>query len=134
MLRSSPLLIFATAIAWAVAVHAQTPTVKSDGPAPYRADAFLAVHHPGQSAAPIILDLSGPRASRVRPYAYASAPRTDGQSRTAVDYRFAPDGLFGSVGFFCLSDDRATADRVLGVIDGSQDGRLVGATLRYPFK
>jgi hypothetical protein len=54
--------------------------------------------------------------------------------KTALDYRLARDGFYGSAGFICLPDDPPIADHAVGVFDGSQDGRLLGATIRYPLK
>jgi hypothetical protein len=138
MPKSFPLLICA-AVAMAGALHAQTPTRQSDGPASYRADEFIGMRHLGQSKATILkptLDVSEPRASFDRPYAspYASAPSNESEARTAIDHRFAPDGLAGSVGFVCDNDGHPPAPHEDGVMAGSQEGRLIGTTLTYPFK
>jgi hypothetical protein len=78
-------------------------------------------------------DASAPVKSSDRTYATIFAAR-DPQVKTAVDYRLARDGFYGSAGFICLPDDPPIADHAVGVFDGSQDGRLLGATIRYPLK
>jgi hypothetical protein len=138
MPKSFPLLICA-AVATAGSLHAQSPTEPSGGPASYRADEFIGTGHLGQSRGTILrpaLDLSEPRASFDHPYAspYASAPSNHGEARTAIDHRFAPDGLAGSVGFVCDNDGHPPAPHEDGVMAGSQEGRLIGTTLTYPFK
>ena len=136
MVKPFPLLVCLVAITSAGAVHAQTPTAEIAGPAHYPAGAAPGVHHLGQSGVPMIgpvVDPAQSRASVVGPAAYASAPRGDGLARTALDHRFAPDGLYGSVGFVCDNDNHPPAPHEVGVLAGSQDGRLMGGTLRLPF-
>jgi len=131
MPRAFPLLVcLAAAIASPAAVGAQTPD-------PYIAEAFLGSHRLGAAEASTIrsaVDLSGLHAAPDRPYAYAFAARGEASARTAIDHRFAPDGLMGSVGFVCDNDGHPPAPHESGVIAGYQEGRLVGATLTYPFK
>jgi hypothetical protein len=138
MLRDFPLLVcVAAAIALPAVVGAQTPSPKSEGPPPYIAEAFLGLHPLGAAKPSTIrsaVDLSSLRAAPDRPYAYASAARGETPTRTAIDHRFAPDGLTGSVGFVCDNDGHPPAPHESGVIAGYQEGRLVGATLSYPFK
>ncbi len=64
----------------------------------------------------------------------ASVTSPSGQPHTAIDYRLKSDGLSGSVGFTCTSDDPVTPYQVVNVLSGSQEGRLLGATIRYPFR
>lgn len=123
MLKSFPLLIgLAAGVAWAGGVHAQARAAQSEAPAALRAWA--------RSAA----DAFALRAPTKRSYAPASARWKDDVSATAVDYRLAPGGAFGSAGFICLSDDPPGAPRMVGVLAGSQVGRLLGASLTYPLR
>ncbi len=78
-------------------------------------------------------DASAPEKSSDRAYGRHFTAR-DPEVKTAVDYRLARDGFYGSAGFICLPDDPPIADHAVGVFDGSQDGRLLGATIRYPLK
>jgi len=71
---------------------------------------------------------------------WASHPDSDAQSedwpKTAIDYRLAPAGLGGSVGYLCVPDHHpfdyqeitAASSRV------GRESSLLGATLRYAFK
>ena len=133
-MRTSPALSLLAALAFAPAACAQT-LAPSGATAPYAA-AALAGLRPGDGAAPIRLSASaepfgGPSKSDY-PGDSVYGPR-DGGPKTAIDYRVAPDGVFGSVGYICLSDDSHIAAQDVGAFAGSQDGRLVGATVRYGF-
>jgi hypothetical protein len=134
MVKLSPFPVFLAAIVWAGALHAQTSVPESGVPAPVLADVFLGVRHPGQSDAATIGPIAATalRASLDGAGAYAS--RADGVARTAIDHRFTPDGPYGSVGFVCDNDDHPPAPHERGVVEGSQEGRLVGGTLRLPFR
>lgn len=123
MLKSLPLLIgVAAGVAWAGGVHAQARAGQSEAPAALRAWARPAADG---------FDL---RAPAKRAYTSVSARWKDDGSATAVDYRLAPGGAFGSAGLICLSDDPPGAPRMVGVLAGSQDGRFLGASLSYPLK
>ncbi len=54
-------------------------------------------------------------------------------NRTVIDYRLARNGLFGELGYFCLGGDPYVVPHEAAVVAGAQDGRRVGAALRYPF-
>jgi hypothetical protein len=84
-----------------------------------------------------VVGISDSRASLDRPYAYASALRNDGQPRTAIDYRFAPDGLVGRVGYLRVIDGHSLDSHEAGLAASPRFGRqgsLVGAALSYAFK
>jgi hypothetical protein len=80
------------------------------------------------------------RAAHSRPYVYADAafPATVAQPRTAIDYRFAPEGLVGSVGYSEFPDGRPMALDEVGLATsvgfGRRPGGLVGAWLHYDFR
>jgi hypothetical protein len=137
MLRS--VLVLGAAIASPAALHAQTPIATSDGAPLYRADAFVGIrplsHARAATIGPVI-GPSGDRASADRVYAddYAYSPRVAGKSPTAVDYQLAQDGLHGSVGYICLSDIAPQAPHEAAVFAGSDLGRMVGASLKFPLK
>ncbi|MBA3811423.1 MAG: hypothetical protein H0X27_07245 [Caulobacteraceae bacterium] len=82
------------------------------------------------------LDLSGARGSIDRPYADIAAARDEGRLRTAVDYRFAPNGMVGSVGYRHIADSRLIdvheVNRAASTQFGLPDSTL-GATLSYTF-
>ena len=82
-----------------------------------------------------VIDASSARASADRSYAtaYGAAPG-GGQSATAVDYSLARNGLHGSVGYICLSDIAPQKPHEAAVFAGSDEGRLVGASLKYPLR
>jgi hypothetical protein len=138
MARVFPLLVCAAAaIASPAVLSAQTPDPTSDGPLPYLAEAFLGLHPIGSAKATTIrsaVDISSLSAAADRRFAYVSAARGEAPTRTAINHRFAPDGLTGSVGFVCDNDGHPPAPHESGVIAGYQEGHLVGATLSYPFK
>jgi|GEM_PF-4136499 len=112
MFRSFPLLALA-AVSLAGALHAQTPPLSKN---------------------PTVLDIAQTRGPVARPYApdptRAWAPR-DESSPTAVDHRFASDGLDASVGFVCDNDGHIPV--LHGVAAGAEPGRLIGTTLRVGF-
>ena len=128
-------LAFSLALAAALAstqARAQSPSVESQGEAPLRAadltgPATSTTRDP-RAASPVI-DMSGRITSAER-----SIGDGDGTARTTVDYNLAPHGVFGSVGFICLSDDAPITARDVGPMGGADDGRLLGGTIRYPLK
>ena len=139
MSRSFPFLVFVAAlIATPAALRAQTPTDGSDGLPPYRANAFLGAHHSDQAGAAMIepaVDLSDRPASADRLYAWA--PWNDDPLRTAFDYRFAPDGLEGSVGYLRVDDGRPLDRHAMGLAPPSRfdrSGALVGASFSFAFR
>jgi hypothetical protein len=79
-------------------------------------------------------DASAPERPSGQIYARSFGSQSPADGKTAVDYRLARGGFYGSAGFICLPDDPSIADHAVGVFDGSQDGRLLGATIRYPLK
>jgi hypothetical protein len=119
------------ALSFAGASRAQTPTNPSDVSARLQAEVLLGVHHPGQSSARLIGPMTGftPREAR----AYGVASPADGP-KTAIDYRIGSDGAFGSLGYVCDNDNHPPAPHDVGVLAGSQNGRVVGGTLRLPFR
>ena len=142
MINSFPILVFVfAALAVPTVIHAQSAGRICDSPT-YCASR-LPGGHPfdgaGARMARFAVAISDPRAARSRPYAYADAafPPAHAQLRTAVDYRFAPEGLVGSVGYTALAagrpldfDDSGLAASV-GFL--RPDG-LVGAWLHYHFR
>ncbi|MEP6967825.1 MAG: hypothetical protein ABI906_07070 [Pseudomonadota bacterium] len=81
-------------------------------------------------------DLSGARGSIDRPYARISAARHDGRMPTTVDYRFAPDGMVGSVGYRRVVDSRPMDAHDVNSAAATQFGlpdNTFGATLSYAF-
>jgi hypothetical protein len=132
-------VLFSAVIASPAAVLAQTPTHDSPGLPPYHADAFLGGDQLGQADATMIRPVVGlpdPGASTDRPYAspYASALGYDGRPRTAIDYRFAPDGLVGSVGYLRVGGGPRLDFHQVGMAASSRSVGLVGATLSYAFR
>lgn len=127
-----PLLVVAAALASPATLHAQTP-LSTNRPPVYSANAFLGMR-----------PVSVARAATIRPLAESSGARafttygpTRGgeiQPRTAVDYSLARDGLHGSVGYICLSDIAPQAPHEAAVFAGSDEGRLVGASIKYPLR
>jgi hypothetical protein len=134
-----PLVLFSAVIASPAAVLGQTPTRDSPGLSPYHAHALLGVDRPSPADTTMIwsvVALPDPGAATDRPYAsdYVSTLRYDGQPRTAVDYRFAPDGLVGSVGYRRVDDDHRLDVHQVGMAASSRFAGLVGATLSYAFR
>ncbi len=68
-----------------------------------------------------------------RPAAALIPDLADRPNRTTIDYRLARNGLFGELGYFCLGGDPYVVPHEAAVVAGAQDGRRVGAALRYPF-
>lgn len=131
MLNSFPLLILAAAgVAWAGGVHAQARAGQSAASGAFGAQGAAAGHALVLPRADGF-DLRSPPS---RSYAPVSARWKGDGSTTAVDYRAARGGAFGSAGFICLSDDPPGAPREVGMIAGSEDGRLLGASLSYPLR
>ncbi len=134
MFRAALLLVFVTIAGGA---YARDPASASDLPSLYRAQDFAGLHGvgPGDSAlaGPALHMARGPSSPLPGP---TGAPRSrpEGIARTALDYSLAPGGVFGSVGFICLSDDAPIAAHEVALFSGSQDGRLLGGTIRYPLK
>lgn len=82
------------------------------------------------------LDLSGARGSIDRPYVDISFPREDSGLQTTVDYRFAPDGMVGSVRYRHVADSRPMDAHDLNSAAATQFGlpdNTFGATLSYAF-
>jgi hypothetical protein len=137
--KSFPLLVLVvTVIASPAAVHAQSST-RSPG---LGADEIFGIDHLGQANATMIQPVVGVSdlgASPDRPYAsaYASTLRNDARPRTAIDYRFAPDGLVGSVGYLRVDNIQPLNSHELDMGESSQFSRLgslVGANLSYAFR
>ena len=120
------------AAAFALAAHAQTPSVESQGREPLNAQDLaspVTTSTRDPRAMGPVIDMSGRMTSADR-----AIGDGDGTARTAVDYSLAPHGVFGSVGFICLGDDAPITARDVGPMAGAQDGRLLGGTIRYPLR
>jgi hypothetical protein len=119
------------ALSLAGASRAQTLTDRGDVLARLQAEVLLGVNHPGQSSAKLIAPVIGfaPRETTV----HGAAALADGP-KTAIDYRIGSDGAFGSLGYVCDNDNHPPAPHDVGVLAGSQNGRVVGGTLRLPFR
>src|SRR5271165_350950 len=74
---------------------------------------------PPPAAGPINMsrleDVSAPERPSDRNYARTFGPRSPVEVKTALDYRLARDGFYGSAGFICLPDDPPIADHAVGV-------------------
>lgn len=66
--------------------------------------------------------------------AYASTLGSERERRTTIDYRFAPDGLVGSVGYLRVDDRRRLDSPQVGTAASSRSISLVGATITYAFR
>lgn len=124
MFKSFSILVLSAVAASAAPVHAQT--------SPPIGSANAAMVWP-------IIDASDTTASSDGPYAcaYASTPRDSGRPRTAIDYRFAADGLVGSVGYVRVDNSRPRESQEGSLAESSRFaplGSLVGATLSYVFR
>ena len=98
------------------APHAQTP------PAPViRGTLYL--------IAPRTFDRTDPHAIKYSVPLITTPAGLD--SPTAIDHRFAPEGLAASVGFVCDNDGHIPV--LHGVAAGAEPGRLIGTTLRVGF-
>jgi hypothetical protein len=128
-------LAFSLALAAALAsaqARAQSPNLESQAQARLSATDLegpaLSTTRDPRAASPVV-DMSGRITSAER-----SIGDGRGTARTAVDYSLAPHGIFGSVGFICLSDDAPITARDVGPMAGADDGRLLGGTIRYPLR
>ena len=93
--------------------------------------------HPDSAGPRLILpDLgfSHLKARDDHPDGYATVSDPAAGNRTAVDYRLAPAGVGGSLGYICVNDGHPPVPHDMAVLAGSEDGRRVGAQLNYTFK
>ncbi len=125
-------MALAAASLWTATAGAETASVESQGRAPLNVNDLVAAGAPPVRDPRVIgpvIDMSGRMTSAER-----SVGDGDGTARTAVDYSLAPNRVFGAVGFICLGDDAPITARDVGPMAGTQDGRLLGGTIRYSLK
>ncbi len=116
MIRILPIALVIALGAAVAAAEAQTP------------DSPLALAQPiGRPDARVLFSI---------PYARDTGPELAGMSRTAIDHRFAPGGLTGSVGYLCGVNSFAPGANETGG-PASTFGRgttFLGAKLSLPFR
>jgi hypothetical protein len=79
-----------------------------------------------------LIDVSGPSAPLVLPYALANSVERSDFAQTAIDHRFPPGGVTGSVGYLCGL--HAGPDEGAGPASSSTPvGTFLGAKLAYAF-
>lgn len=91
----------------------------------------------GQSAvARPMIDLTARRPAAGQSYGPANSPGPTVQARTALDHRFAPDGVVGSVGYLCGIDGLARDGEAGGGPTSTfgHQGTFLGASLGYAFR
>ncbi|HEY5070800.1 MAG TPA: hypothetical protein VII63_02100 [Caulobacteraceae bacterium] len=142
MSASLPFLVVLAAVAASsAAVRAQSLPDQGQMLRLDRAQALSAVQRLGWSntrTGPPLIRIAGSGALDL-PYALASVSAVGGevQPRTAIDYRFAPVGLVGAVGYLCVKDSQPPDSRSGGPASSSQflpQSGFVGAQLSYPFR
>jgi hypothetical protein len=143
MANSFPLLVLILApLTVSAVVHAQLAGKSCDF-SPYCVERPPADDPSNGAGARLVraaLTISDLRTGHSRPNVYADAAflRGDTQPRTAIDYRFASEGLVGSVGYsHRLVDGRRIALDEVGLAAAMGFGRpggLVGAWLHYDFR
>lgn len=124
--RPSLLILFGGAVVAAGSARAETTTQPLGKPKPYRTEATVAavrraIDLPGAKppVAPIFI--------RTDPLASAVLPRT------AVDHRFAPKDVVGSLGFLCGREPGHNDTGSAAAFGSDPHGRFVGAKLSYAF-
>lgn len=131
MSKSFAAAVLAVALASPALLHAQSLDQKEQATAA----------HPLVSQLRRLDDLAGSGAgTAATPRVWAYVPgdqRRDDAGRTAIDHRFAPDGLVGSAGYLChggypLLDSREETMAVSSRF--SPQDSFLGAKLSYAFK
>jgi hypothetical protein len=141
MANSFPLLVLIlAALAAPAAVRAQSATGESQVSPPSGADRLWAIRPLDGTDARMIrraVLISDLRADQSRRYLYADTARTpaDSQPPTAIDYRFAPEGLVGFVGYSHDPESHPIDEAGLAATRGfGRQGGFLGASLHYDFK
>jgi hypothetical protein len=127
MARFTALVILA-AVAIAATTQAATPIDLAAGLSASAAGAVTELRGSPGAAAPTLFSRVPSRGPTTLTPDLARAP-----GRTTIDYRLTKSGLFTELGYFCLGGDPYAIPHEAAVVAGAQDGRRVGAALRYPF-